>query len=323
MSLQPQGVFAVRYLGLAVVVFTGLAGTTVWAADPAPAPADSGAMFAALDANHDGQLTSDEIPEERKRLFQRLLRTADKDQDGKLSAAEFAAGLKPAAQGESSPDGPGKPAAGQDGKPLFRQLDTNGDGKIRLDEVPEGRRERFEQIIKRADKDGDGALSEQEFAPFGDRLKGFAGRGKKPDQGKGEKGRPDPAQFFRRLDTNGDGKLTADEGPEARRPMIERMIQRGDKDGDKALSLEEFLAGAKIMETLKARAEGAEGRGPLPPGAGGKTLFGALDADHDGKLSSAEIGAAIEVIQKLDKNGDGSVTMEEVFGQAPAVPSEK
>ena len=56
---------------------------------------------------------------------------------------------------------------------------------------------------------------------------------------------------------------------------------------------------------------GAGGR----PGFGG--LFAALDTDHDGKLSAAEISAAPEVIRKLDKNGDGNVTLDELMPPRP------
>ena len=43
------------------------------------------ALFDKLDANHDGQITSDEVPEESRRLFERLLRRGDKNGDGKLT----------------------------------------------------------------------------------------------------------------------------------------------------------------------------------------------------------------------------------------------
>ena len=280
-------------------------------------------MFAQLDANKDGQLTADEIPDDKRRLFERLLRIADKNQDGKLNAEEFAAGLKPRErpappappQGPEGrkPDGP-KP----DGRPgpemMFKRLDANGDGKITLDEVPEERRERFKKLIERGDKDGDGALSEQEFiAAMPDPGPGPG----KPAEGK----RPERARrFFSRFDKNGDGKVTLDEVPPEQRPMIERLLRRGDKDGDKALSLEEFTDALRQGRPGEARP--AEGDGRRPPFPGGRglpfpSLFSALDTDRDGKLSAAEIAAAPEVIRKLDKNGDGVVTPDEIMAQTP------
>ena len=41
-------------------------------------------LFKRLDKNQDGQISADEIDDERKRLFERLLREGDKNQDGKI-----------------------------------------------------------------------------------------------------------------------------------------------------------------------------------------------------------------------------------------------
>ncbi len=58
--------------------------------------------------------------------------------------------------------------------------------------------------------------------------------------------------------------------------------------------------------------------GPQRKKAGGRPagLFGAIDADHDGKLNSAEIAAAADAIRKLDKDGDGTVSAREVMAGA-------
>src|SRR5690606_31941287 len=59
----------------------------------APASNDQKALFERLDANNDGVLTREEVPQEQMRLFERLLRTADADGDAKLSLDEFVRGL--------------------------------------------------------------------------------------------------------------------------------------------------------------------------------------------------------------------------------------
>ncbi len=195
---------------------------------------DSAAMFAELDKNKDGQLTADEIPADKKRLFERLLRIADKDHDGRLSVEEFGTGIKPRERTPVPPAGGERPGLDR----LFRRLDANGDGKIALDEVPAERRERMQKLIAKEDKDGDGMLNEKEFIaaitarPDFDAGKFFGGG--KPD----EPG--DRHRLFERLDKNKDGKVTLDEVPEDRRPFIERLMRRADKDGDKAMTLEEF-----------------------------------------------------------------------------------
>src|SRR5262245_10669008 len=93
--------------------------------------ADPAAMFTELDSNKDGQLSADEVPEERKRLFDRLVRLSDKDGDEKLNADEFAAGLGGRSEKPEEPPAERAPREGRpgDGR-FFDRLDANGDGKV-------------------------------------------------------------------------------------------------------------------------------------------------------------------------------------------------
>lgn len=64
------------------------------------------------------------------------------------------------------------------------------------------------------------------------------------------KPKKDPAAAFKKLDTNNDGKLSAEEfnaSPAAKKDAAKatEMFGKKDKDGDKALSLEEYSAGGK------------------------------------------------------------------------------
>jgi Ca2+-binding EF-hand superfamily protein len=249
--------------------------------------AGAATMFAQLDVNHDGQLASDEIPAEKKRLFERLLRLADTNGDGRLSRDEFIAGIerKPerseADKTRPNSNSPANVGEGPNPERMFKRFDANGDGKLTLDEVPEPRQAMFQRLLRRAGKGGDGSLSEQEFVQGVQALRGqLAG---KLGNENGAQRDPNAERVFRRLDTNGDGKLTRDEIPEERRAEFDRIFQRADKQGDKAR---------------------------VPPRGG---LFAALDTDHDGKLSAAEISAAAETLKKLDTNGDGSITIDELL----------
>ena len=128
---------------------------------------DRGALFDRLDANGDGQLTGDEMPQDKQDLFRRLLSTSDKDNNGSLSRSEFIAGLESKnvqrTVTEKLPDdNPGGPLA-RDPEKMFGRLDANGDGKIEADEVPEQMRPMFEKMLARADKNGDGAITKQEL----------------------------------------------------------------------------------------------------------------------------------------------------------------
>gem|GEM_PF-1116904 len=72
-----------------------------------------------------------------------------------------------------------------------------------------------------------------------------------PPGGEPRGGRPDPAQFFQRLDRNGDGKLERDEvsGP------LQAAFSMVDTNGDGQIDQAEFMAGARQFAP----------RGPRPP----------------------------------------------------------
>ena len=83
------------------------------------------------------------------------------------------------------------------------------------------------------------------------------------------------------------------------------------------------LAGSAAC--LIAQNEGGPGPGPRGPGGpggpGGRRmpppLVGALDANHDGTIDATEIDNAPAALRKLDKNGDGKLTMEELGPPPP------
>jgi Ca2+-binding EF-hand superfamily protein len=63
-----------------------------------------------------------------------------------------------------------------------------------------------------------------------------------------ERAKRDSAEAFKKLDTNGDGKISLDEfkaGPMGKKDpaKAEEMFKKKDTDGDGFLSLEEFSAG--------------------------------------------------------------------------------
>lgn len=106
--------------------------------------------------------------------------------------------------------------------------------------------------------------------------------------------------------------VTAQDGDKPERP------KRGQRDGD----------GAKTDRPERpGRPE--RGRGPAEDGAPGIAqmlrrlpLMMALDADSDGTLSAKEIEGAAAALKKLDKDGDGKITMAELAprGMGPGGP---
>jgi hypothetical protein len=56
---------------------------------------------------------------------------------------------------------------------------------------------------------------------------------------------------------------------------------------------------------------GMRGRRPAPP------VLLALDANHDGEVDADEIAGASAALKKLDKDGDGKLSMLELMGPPP------
>lgn len=257
---------------------------------PEGAAAEHAAMFKKLDADGDGKLKKDELPDEQRRLFERLVAGHDADKDGALTEAEFKAGL---AEGRPRGEGgqPGTPGPRGDFNPeaIFRGIDRNGDGKVTPEEVPEERRERFREMLARVDADKDGAASLDEFR------RGFGG----PGGGRpGEPGRPEQpgipgGGLLAALDADRNGELSADEMKNAA-----EALKKLDRDGDGKVTQRELFP---------PRPEGApEGFRPNP-----ERMLAAMkqqDKNGDGKLSKEETGDRLrENFDRIDANGDGQL----------------
>jgi Ca2+-binding EF-hand superfamily protein len=237
---------------------------------------DNAALFDRLDANHDGQITADEVPAEQRGLFDRLLRRADRNGDGKLSREEFMSGL---ADRQPSPpvDQPDRARSGRAEDP------SNEDAKIRNYAT---------SIIKQFDTNGDGVLDKSEWSKLNN------------------------AEQF---DRNHDGKITLDEIIETLRPAQRASEGQNEMPRDRGPMGGGFGMGG--MRGGAANAGGGFGGGGGAMGDGmrpmvGAALFHALDTNNDGKLDAKEIAAASEVLKKL-ANASGEITREELLQSLP------
>lgn len=255
-------------------------------------------LFRKLDANADGKVTADELTDDQKRYFERALRLGDENGDGALTREEFVKGLRPAErpqdrdpsrEQDSARRSPAERNSAANGtEEQFRQLDRDGDGKATLEEIPEGFRERVRPLFQRAGKE---SLTLEDFR----RLRAST---------------PPVREMVRRLDANGDGKLTLEELPER---MRERMKAHFERAGKESLTEEEFSEALLRLWEEQRRQNSPEGEREREPVA---ELFRRFDANADGKITLDELPEPMrERMQPaFERLGKEELTREEFTG---------
>lgn len=259
--------------------------------------ADEADVFDRLDANHDGQVTRDEVGQDQMRLFRRLLRQSDKNEDGQLSKEEFVAGTTKQPDAADAADAGGQtPRARFNPQQVLARLDRNGDKKLSKEEAPERMRENFDRL----DRNQDGFIDAEELARIG---------GNRPSDR--PQGQADPARLaqmaeriFSQRDANSDGKITLDEIPEERRDGFRRMMERLKISPDDGLTKEQFTKAIGQFRQGAARPQGAQGL---------LRRLKAADANQDGKLSREEAPEQMkQFFDRIDGNSDGFLDATEI-----------
>jgi Ca2+-binding EF-hand superfamily protein len=125
-----------------------------------------------------------------------------------------------------------------------------------------------------------------------------------------------PGELFKKLDTNGDGSLTASEVPKEHQKLFERLLRIGDTNKDGKLSREEFDGAIQKIEKPVTDIDQTPG---LNPGAGKakgkvdpKQLFERLDKNKDGKLTSDEVEKRPRIKALFDRQGKDSMTIDDL-----------
>lgn len=219
---------------------------------------------------------------------------------------------------------PAPPGTAPDGRAanMLRRLDSNGDGRISLDEYLAAATQRFQAI----DAEHHGSVDAAAIASSPAALERIDRRAERLVHrlDTAGNGYVTQAEFvlaaqnrFTRLDANGDGRLTPDElaaahhghgrsaGPQApdnAQARATRHFDRLDANHDGVVTADEFIAAAKAM-------------------------YAKLDVRHDGKVTAADIAAspraqrralrvANRLVRRIDANGDGLVTRDEFIAAA-------
>lgn len=116
---------------------------------------------------------------------------------------------------------------------MFDAMDSNGDGKISAEEHAAGAKAMFEKM----DADHDGTVTAAEMTAAHEKMAGQ----------KAEASEMSAADKIKVIDTNGDGKLTAEEHETGSKTMFEKM----DTNHDGFLTKAEMTAGhAKFMHKM-------------------------------------------------------------------------
>ncbi|OYW12610.1 MAG: hypothetical protein B7Z55_18145, partial [Planctomycetales bacterium 12-60-4] len=225
---------------------------------------EPGEMFSRMDANGDGKLTKDELPEPFRDRLSRAFEVAGKDE---LTREEFGEALRKMVADGGHPGSDGRPGfMGPDGPRgrgpvLFGMLDADRNGVLSKDELA-----KVVDMFSELDKNKDGNLDPSElFGPPPGGPEMAAGLNMRRPEG----GRPGADiganAIFARMDTNGDGKISKDEAPERMREGFARM----DRDGDGFLTQEELRQMFEGRGGQRPDGQRPDGRRPgTEPGSG-------------------------------------------------------
>ncbi|QDT97476.1 EF-hand domain-containing protein [Gimesia aquarii] len=316
------------YKSLTLLAIFCIAGNGLFAA-PEQDESTGKNVFQQLDKNSDGIVNADEVPKEKERFFDHLIRLGDQNQDGKLTKAEFESGLNKEKQKFPAETGSNRNRGPRDFQAFMSRLDRNGDKKITKDEIPEPLKKRLEPLFQRLNKE---EISLDELKNLGAKFRG-RGEGDKKEGNQRKISSEMSERIFQRMDSNKDGKITVDEASERGKRFLRHMLEQSGKDADGSFSKKEFseaLAkfrpdrrpqgrsnnkdkqemkrpGKRDQETNRRRTDSA-GQRPGP------AFVKILDTNRDGKLSKDELSQMKMLFEKLDHNKDGSLDLREMMG---------
>ncbi len=215
-------------------------------------------------------------------------------------AASFAQAQPPAvSQSKTAHSTEAQPHKGEQRTPAeyFSRLDKNQDGFISRDEAKG--HQHLAAHFDKIDANSDGKLSKQELEQWGKDMRAKTGERFEEE--------------FKAADTNGDGMLSKEEVAASKMPGLAAHFDTLDNNKDGKLSKQELKAGYQAMKAGKGAGR-HHGKGYAPgTGHGSVDHFKAADYNADGVVTKAEaLSYASDLFDKLDQDGDGKLTRENI-----------
>lgn len=286
--------------------------------------------FRKYDKNRDGGLSKSELSRMMMSTghsftdmeIDAIMNLGDKDGDGEIDLDEFMILMTPSASETLSQIRQGITSIA-DVKGLFKDIDVDGDGLLSKEEMLNSPgckfdKEQIEAIYELGDSNGDEVLDMGEFIAIMYPAAGEA-------LAKLSKNYPNIDEvelLFRKLDFDNDGSITKaelSEGSIRFTPQeVEAIFALGDINDDGALDLEEFIG---VMYPSAATVAGRL-RGQYTDINSVKKAFAKIDLDGDGKVTKEEVAKTdlfnnqeIDALFLLgDSNNDGEIDLEEFIG---------
>lgn len=197
---------------------------------------------------------------------------------------------------------------------LFARLDADSDGFVTAAEAGADQQKLFARLLRTGDADGDGRLAPAELAAALTPLR--PPRPAIEKQGSKLPGADALVVVLARLDANADGRVTRTEATGRWAPFFQRMLAQADANKDDQLDAREIAEGAVRLGAIAQLA--ANRLGIDVPAELAKLSDGQKDRlermggyDRPGELL-ADPGRAVEAFARLDVDGNGQVTLEEV-----------
>ena len=245
---------------------------------------DKQVLFNMLDANRDGKVTREEVPEPMRANTKPYFDVAGKDE---LTAAEWLAAFQKLNEKKQGPD-------------FFSALDRNKDGSVTIEEIDETAATELnlsgvetKSLLDAMRQSGKRAFTRQEINQLIGPMVQRADR------------RRNLQNVFRKLDVNKDGKISVAEAPKDERADLERFLSSRKQPLSAELTEEQFF---KLLEEAIPSPQ-------LPRLAHKPAAFQVLDVNRDGFVSPDELLDVGEKFSRLDVDRDNQVSLDEFVGE--------